>query len=551
MYNLGYGYANLAKGVVECSLEAGGATALQYVTDVAKQNGINLTTTQVAKIEIDMAYGYANTLIKIAGEGGGVVNREITGDEALTLHNIGFDNNGLPRESWTLYLPSKYLTKDQFNANFAASIALGTNIWDSGKWGLDMFFAGQKVMANLDIGIPSSGTVKSLVEINGWIARVVDGTGSAAANTLGVGGTIAGCQASVQGVILQLQKDAAAKQIQDPIIPPAALGTPARDSASFFTSSDSNSVVVKSGGTLSDIWWTQRNAANGFASDKEFYASVMACNPAITDVNRIQAGQTIYLPTKLSNGSITYNYANGASVTTNAATGEYTLLNPNADGGKDVFLRVANADAGYTIRIFSTNRSGDVTSDWSGHQAELSSEIIPLSMTTEISTGLWQKQTDTNGDGTFDSSSLISNTAISLQDIAATEGISLADLLAANPGLSTQMSITPGTIINLPTYSEVPPTTPAFDPNDLATWVAFIQAARSGKPLPIIKSGIDLAAAFDKTNFPLAEASGALGSLSSLYALQNSIHNNDALAPSTPASSSSSTAPGSLPPPIT
>jgi hypothetical protein len=34
MYSKGYGYANLAKGVVECNLTSGGATALQYPESV-------------------------------------------------------------------------------------------------------------------------------------------------------------------------------------------------------------------------------------------------------------------------------------------------------------------------------------------------------------------------------------------------------------------------------------------------------------------------------------------------------------------------------------
>ena len=106
MYSQGYGYANLAKGVVECSLSSGGATALQYMTDVAKQAGITLTAQKVAKIELEMAYGYVNTLLRIAGESG-VVSSDITGRQALKFHNDVFDNNHLPRECWTLYTPGQ------------------------------------------------------------------------------------------------------------------------------------------------------------------------------------------------------------------------------------------------------------------------------------------------------------------------------------------------------------------------------------------------------------------------------------------------------------
>ncbi|MBI3728385.1 MAG: hypothetical protein HY254_08640, partial [Burkholderiales bacterium] len=50
---------------------------------------------------------------------------------------------------------------------------------------------------------------------------------------------------------------------------PTGLGT-SRDSTSYFTTSDDSSVIIKSGGTISDIWWSQRNNANGFSNDKEF-----------------------------------------------------------------------------------------------------------------------------------------------------------------------------------------------------------------------------------------------------------------------------------------
>ncbi len=118
---------------------------------------------------------------------------------------------------------------------------------------------------------------------------------------------------------------------------PPGLGTPARNSASYFTTADTHSITVKSGGTLSDLWLTQKNSPTGFTNAKEFYAAVLVSNPSITDVNSIRAGQTLYLPQKLADSSITYHYANGASINTNAATGEYFMNVPNGEGGRTIY----------------------------------------------------------------------------------------------------------------------------------------------------------------------------------------------------------------------
>jgi len=83
------------------------------------------------------------------------------------------------------------------------------------------------------------------------------------------------------------------------VTPPPDLDTPSRNSAGYFTANDAHSVVVGAGGTVSDLWVTQRNAANGFASANEFYSAVLASNPGIADINSIQVGQTLYLPRNL------------------------------------------------------------------------------------------------------------------------------------------------------------------------------------------------------------------------------------------------------------
>jgi hypothetical protein len=168
----------------------------------------------------------------------------------------------------------------------------------------------------------------------------------------------------------------ASGSINPPVVAPEGLGTPTRDSALFFGASGDHSVTVKSGGTVSDIWLKQKNNPGGFANDQEFYEAVLVSNPGITDINKVQVGQTIYVPQKQYDGSVTYHYAGGASVNTNKANGEYYMEVPNssADGGSTVYERKL-AGSEYVVRQTVTNATGETVFYGSGKQETPDSEL--------------------------------------------------------------------------------------------------------------------------------------------------------------------------------
>lgn len=196
-----------------------------------------------------------------------------------------------------------------------------------------------------------------------------------------------------------------------PELPPF-FNTPNRDSGSFFidNGNGSHSVTVQEGGTLADLWLVQRSSANGFADDQEFYAATQACNPDITNNNAIQGGQVIYLPQKIADGSITYHYTNGASINTNAATGEYSMVVPNGEGGQTIYQRTGDANNGYTVRETSTDGWGNVTNETTGTQASQDSEVRTEHQSTWVADGYSEQQVDTNDDGSLDTDTLHTDT---------------------------------------------------------------------------------------------------------------------------------------------
>ena len=155
--------------------------------------------------------------------------------------------------------------------------------------------------------------------------------------------------------------------------------TTPRNSASYITDVNANdhAVVIKTGGTVWDVYALQKNDSTGFKSWDEFKEAIAASNPNIGDLNKIPTGATIYLPEKLKDGSITYNYANGVSLNSNRVNGEYHMLVPDGSGGTIVYSRKAD-DFGYTVREVHTDKLGGVTLDYTGTQATLDAEIKPL-----------------------------------------------------------------------------------------------------------------------------------------------------------------------------
>ena len=155
--------------------------------------------------------------------------------------------------------------------------------------------------------------------------------------------------------------------------------TTPRNSASYITDDSANdhAVVIKTGGTVWDIYALQKNDSTGFKSWDEFKEAIAASNPNIADLNKIPAGTTLYLPEKFKDGSITYNYANGVSLNSNRVNGEYHMVVPDGAGGTIVYSRKAD-DFGYTVREVHTDKTGGVTLDYTGTQATLDAEIKPL-----------------------------------------------------------------------------------------------------------------------------------------------------------------------------
>jgi hypothetical protein len=150
-------------------------------------------------------------------------------------------------------------------------------------------------------------------------------------------------------------------------------------------------VVIKAGGKVWDAYVAQRNSVTGFNDWNEYKAAVAVSNPGIADLNQIPAGITLCVPEKLVDGSITYHYANGASINNNAATGEYHMVVPNTEGGggQTVYSRVYAGDmdgpngtliASYVIKQVSTNAAGAETFNYNGVQQGLGGDIQPQSL---------------------------------------------------------------------------------------------------------------------------------------------------------------------------
>ncbi len=398
MASQGYGYANLAKGVVECTLLSGGSTAQNFMVQEAARRGITMTEQKVLDVERIMAYGYVDTLIENA-RAGGTVNLDIRYREALDFHTSGFERLGLPKELWTLYKPSEVLSNAKLEANWQQTIdpaqSGGLNpAWNfSTGFGLDMGLAAQQALL--------AGNLGTFARAAEWSAGVSLAQAASASSAAGITQDSAGCNAAIAASVEQRQNNAAAMLSQSPVAVPENLGTPARNSANFITSNATDRVTVGAGGTVSDIWLLQKNAGNVFTLE-EFGKAILANNPGITDINAVQAGQVIYVPQKQTDGSVTYNYAGGASINSNAASGEYHMVVPNTEGGgQTVYSRTYDGNAlggeSWTVRQVSTNAVGAITFSSTGWQESLTSDIKNLSAFTLNGAGSYDAAASVNG----------------------------------------------------------------------------------------------------------------------------------------------------------
>lgn len=108
MSGQGYGYANLAIGLINCSTFSGN-TAQAFMLNAAQQQGLSLTANQISNIELTMAYGYINTLIGNSNGNNGTVTQDVTYQQALQFHSDAFSVLGLTSDTWTLSAPGKAL----------------------------------------------------------------------------------------------------------------------------------------------------------------------------------------------------------------------------------------------------------------------------------------------------------------------------------------------------------------------------------------------------------------------------------------------------------
>lgn len=400
MASQGYGYANLAKGVVECTLLSGGSTAQNFMVQEAERRGITLSDQKVFDVERVMANGYIKTLIdKSSLQGGnGAVNLDISYQDALAFHTGGFQSLGLPKELWTLYRPSEVLTQTQLESNWRKTVdpaqSGGLNpAWNfSTGFGLEMGLAAQLALL--------TGNLTTFAKAAEWSTGVSLAQAASVGRAAGITQASAGCSAVIADGVQQLQSKAATELAHNPLISPTGLGTAVRNSTSFITDISANDhlAVINAGGTVSDLWLLQKNAGNNFTLE-EFGKAVLASNPSITNLNSVSVGQTIYIPQKLADGSITYHYVGGASVNSNVTTGEYHMVVPYTDGGggQTVYSRTVDGDAGYTVRQMTSDSAGAVSYDFEGHQSTLDSEITRLKEVTVDGNSRTTRLFDVNG----------------------------------------------------------------------------------------------------------------------------------------------------------
>ena len=196
-----------------------------------------------------------------------------------------------------------------------------------------------------------------------------------------------------------------AGKLQATIVTPPEFNTSNRDSAIYITDNggNSHSAIIGVGGTVSDLWLVQKNAGNNFTLD-EFGKAVLVSNPEITDINKVRAGQVIYIPQKLTNGSVTYDFSGGVRINQNPVNGEYYMVIPNSSvqGEITVYERKVNGQEGYIVRQASTNSAGIVTAESLGYQTTPNSEIKYFSTLNRDDSGaaVFMSTSQTYDDGT-------------------------------------------------------------------------------------------------------------------------------------------------------
>ncbi len=165
---------------------------------------------------------------------------------------------------------------------------------------------------------------------------------------------------------------------------------------------------------ISDVFEQQKNSPNGFSNRSEFYAAVLKNNPSITDINLVHPGQTIQVPEKSPDGTVTYHFAGGIDASVNPIAGEYLVVLPKEGGGYTLYKRddeftnetdrllARHPDANVKITTFDKNDT--LTGEAVAKQDGLNGEVTPIASQTHA----------TNPDGTLATGAKASTTDVQM-----------------------------------------------------------------------------------------------------------------------------------------
>lgn len=136
----------------------------------------------------------------------------------------------------------------------------------------------------------------------------------------------------------------------------SSAGAPRPKSSDLIDRTSSNTAIIKSGGTLSDIVFLENRAGNPIQ-----LKDILTANPDIENPDLVYPGQKIQVPRR--NGSeLSAVYADGTSVRNNPVSGEYSITAPNSssDGGSTTYSRVRDG-GGYLVTATSVTQAGAVS----------------------------------------------------------------------------------------------------------------------------------------------------------------------------------------------
>lgn len=369
MAKQGYGYANLAKGVVACDTYSGGTTAQNYMVQAASEMGVTLSADRILNIEKSMANQYAQALIDRSTVTGSI-SSDWTYKQALAGHIKAFAENQLPISLWTIYTPSLFLNDaqlesawqksiDPMHVPYVGSYVDGMVSFDTG-FVADMSLQQTKSVVTLDFD--------RAADIQSWFYRVgIASQRAIGSEWLGAKQFSAACDS---GVVTAIKQAGTAADALLQIYSPPDI-SPTRPSSSVFVSYiGAHSAVLNptadgvNYATLSDIIALERKSGNNIS-----LRDLLANNPSITDPNNVRANVTIQIPQKVGD-NLTWNFAGGVTITSNALTGEYLMVVPDQKTGETtVYSKSVDGNGVFSLKQTVTdNSSGLVISEMHGTQ---------------------------------------------------------------------------------------------------------------------------------------------------------------------------------------